>query len=145
MDPNSSNAVVSKLQSAIANFRREKDAAQRNRDLALERLKASAATFESEQAKTTLLQSKLDAINRKISAGNGQEVAQQRAENDRLEREVSAIRCSEAVFGLLTSVLASLAISLVTVHRDTPHLILLLYHFALLLNHYRRPTSSTPS
>jgi len=92
MDPNSSNAVVSKLQSAIANFRREKDAAQRNRDLALERLKASAATFESEQAKTTALQSQLDVINRKIAAGNGQEVAQQRAENDRLEREVSALK-----------------------------------------------------
>ena len=93
MDPNSSNAVVSKLQSAIANFRREKDAAQRNRDLALERLKASTATFESEQTKTTSLQTKLDDINRKISAGNGQEVAQQRAENDRLEREVSAVHC----------------------------------------------------
>ena len=91
MDPASSNAVVSKLQSAIANFRREKDAAQRNRDLALERLKASTATFESEQTKTTSLQTKLDDINRKISAGNGQEVVQQRAENDRLEREVSEV------------------------------------------------------
>ena len=85
-----SNAVVSKLQSAIANFRREKDAAQRNRDLAIERLKASTMTFESEQAKTASLQSRLDDINRKIAAGNGQEIAQKRGENDRLEREVSA-------------------------------------------------------
>ena len=102
MDPNSSN-VVSKLQSAIANFRREKDAAQRNRDLALERLKASTATFESESRQTSSLQLRLDDINRKISAGNGQEVAQQRAENDRLEREVSAIQCSQAVAELLRS------------------------------------------
>ena len=84
-----SNAVVSKLQSAIANFRREKDAAQRNRDLTLERLKTSATTLESEVVKTGNLQSRLDEIGRKIAAGNGQEIAQKKAENDRLGREVS--------------------------------------------------------
>ena len=66
-----SNAVVTKLQSAIANFRREKDAAQRNRDLALERLKTSATTLENEVTKTANLQSRLDDIGRKIAAGNG--------------------------------------------------------------------------
>ena len=86
-----SNAVVTKLQSAIANFRREKDAAQRNRDLALERLKTSGTTLENELTKTANLQSRLDDIGRKIAAGNGQEIAQKKAENDRLGREVSEI------------------------------------------------------
>ena len=86
-----SNAVVTKLQSAIANFRREKDAAQRNRDLALERLKTSGTTLENELTKTANLQSRLDDIGRKIAAGNGQEIAQKKAENDRLGREVGEI------------------------------------------------------
>jgi hypothetical protein len=82
------NGIVNKLHDAINAFRRDKDVAHRNRDMAAERLKVAIEEREAEDAKTATLQAKLDEINRKIAAGNRDEMTKRQTDVERLRQEV---------------------------------------------------------
>mmetsp|Transcript_16976 Transcript_16976/g.33895 ORF Transcript_16976/g.33895 Transcript_16976/m.33895 type:complete len:140 (-) Transcript_16976:973-1392(-) len=85
------NGIVNKLHDAINAFRRDKDVAHRNRDMAAERLKVTIEEREAEDAKTAALQAKLDEINRKIAAGNRDEMTKRQTDVERLRQEVRVL------------------------------------------------------